>query len=354
MSWKLGLTHRMLGSKSHKNNSRVCIVGNGEKGRILQNLFRDQKHGVLVGLVSLSDEELCKSSTNVPPISILGSLSELDTIARENKVQRAIIAVDTQEYDLLLDIGNKCQRSGLSVCFASELLSRVSKYIMNGKARDMNLPMLLFPLSRRRLFWETGKRIFDILLSLSTIILTSPIWFVGALAIKITSPGPVFYRREVVGKNGRTFNFYKFRTMRHNNDDAVHREYMKELITNGAKRETYKIVKDSRITFIGRILRRFSMDELPQFLNVLKGDMSVIGPRPCNTDEYQYYKEWQKRRTEVRPGITGLWQVKARSSVNYDEMVMLDLYYIHNRSYLLDLRIALETVLVMLSGKGAY
>jgi exopolysaccharide biosynthesis polyprenyl glycosylphosphotransferase len=330
--------------------SRVCIIGNGEQSRIVQSYLQQiQPPIVLVGIVLLSGEQYSLDDEQFPPL--LGKFDDMGEIVKNNDIQQIIIALDNQDHEALIHIGDECSRIGLRVYLVSDLLDCVAKCILG---KNIDLP--IFPFSskvERNPIWETGKRVFDFIFSLSSILFTAPFWLIIALIIKLSSSGPVFYHRKVVGKHGKAFDIYKFRTMYHNNDDTIHKEYMKELITNRSERQTYKIIGDPRITKIGKILRRLSLDELPQFINVLKGEMSVIGPRACTIEEFQFYKEWHKCRTQVKPGISGLWQVKARNNVKYDDMVMLDLYYIQHRSYLLDARLILETIPAMFSGKGA-
>ncbi|MBD3179853.1 MAG: exopolysaccharide biosynthesis polyprenyl glycosylphosphotransferase [Candidatus Latescibacteria bacterium] len=205
------------------------------------------------------------------------------------------------------------------------------------------------------------KRILDILLSVPILILSLPFIIAVAIIIKCTSRGPVLFRQERIGRNGKPFMFLKLRTMKIGTSDRRHREFCKDFIKgsissdrSGSKKRTYKIVDDPRITGVGKFLRKSSLDELPQFLNILKGDMSLVGPRPSLKYEYKYYNDWHKRRTAVKPGLTGLWQVSGRSNVSFQEMINLDLYYIENWSIILDIKIILRTVPVVLFGKGAY
>ena len=203
------------------------------------------------------------------------------------------------------------------------------------------------------------KRTLDYLLAGAFVVLTAPLFALIALAIKVTSSGPVFFVQHRIGQDGRLFPFFKFRTMRHNSDDSAHREFSRDFITgsngntsNGAK--VYKLTRDPRVTWVGQFLRRTSLDELPQLFNVLRGEMSLVGPRPPLPYELEHYQDWHKRRLSICPGITGLWQVSGRSSVPFDEMVLLDVYYIEHRSTLMDLRIMAKTLPVMFNGSGAY
>jgi lipopolysaccharide/colanic/teichoic acid biosynthesis glycosyltransferase len=207
------------------------------------------------------------------------------------------------------------------------------------------------------------KRVFDIAGSTTMLILLAPVFFVIALAVKLTSRGPVFYRQQRVGRYGQTFTFLKFRSMYANNDTSVHKEFVTRLIASNPGQTTqtesgdgvYKLTNDKRITSVGGILRRTSLDELPQFLNVLKGEMSLVGPRPPIPYELAAYQTWHRQRLlAVKPGITGLWQVMGRSSIRFDEMVRLDLRYASTWTPWLDLKILLRTPGAVIKGTGAY
>lgn len=207
------------------------------------------------------------------------------------------------------------------------------------------------------------KRLMDITGSALALLVCSPLFLVTALAIKASSKGPVFFRQERVGQYGRLFTFLKFRSMHINNDSSVHREYVTRLIAGQAERETsggkaegvYKLTNDRRVTRVGKFLRRTSLDELPQLLNVLEGQMSLVGPRPAIPYEVAAYDTWHRRRVlEVKPGITGAWQVNGRSRVKFDEMVRLDLQYARSWSPWMDIHILMRTPRAVLKGDGAY
>jgi len=199
------------------------------------------------------------------------------------------------------------------------------------------------------------KRVLDVGFSAAVLVVVAPALLLIAMALKLSSSGPVLFRQERVGKDGRLFTLYKFRTMRHNSDSAVHREYIEALIRGqaAAVQGVFKLRDDARITGIGRVLRRFSLDELPQLLNVLQGTMSLVGPRPALPYEVDLYGEREARRLTVAPGVTGLWQVSGRAALTFSEMVAADLAYIENWSMWLDLKIMAVTPIVMLTGRGA-
>jgi lipopolysaccharide/colanic/teichoic acid biosynthesis glycosyltransferase len=206
------------------------------------------------------------------------------------------------------------------------------------------------------------KRAMDIVGSAGALLLLSPLFAAIALAIKLTSKGPVLFRQPRLGQYGKSFTFLKFRSMRTDCDSRIHEEYVSQFIagrangnTNGSSAPVYKIQEDPRITSVGRFLRKTSLDELPQFWNVLRGEMSLVGPRPPIAYEYKAYELWHRRRVlEIKPGITGLWQVEGRSRTRFDDMVRLDLKYARAWSIWLDVKILLQTPGAVLTGEGAH
>jgi lipopolysaccharide/colanic/teichoic acid biosynthesis glycosyltransferase len=226
----------------------------------------------------------------------------------------------------------------------------------------MSTPLFLDVHLETERVYQIAKRAMDIVGAAVGIVLLAPVMAVVAGAIKLTSKGPVLFKQQRVGYRGRPFTMYKFRTMRVGCDDAVHRDYVKKLIEGrneeinfGTEEQPlYKLVNDPRITRVGRFLRKTSLDELPQLVNVLLGQMSLVGPRPPLPFEVESYKSWHMRRfMEVKPGITGLWQVYGRSSTTFDEMVRLDLRYAAQRSLLLHLKLIFKTFTAVFAGKGA-
>jgi lipopolysaccharide/colanic/teichoic acid biosynthesis glycosyltransferase len=202
----------------------------------------------------------------------------------------------------------------------------------------------------------------DIIGSALALILCAPVFLVIALAIKGSSKGPVFFRQQRIGQHGKRFTFLKFRSMHVDNDPSVHKAYVLNFIagqeerkpSNGNGKAIYKLTNDERVTRVGAFLRRTSLDEVPQFLNVLKGDMSLVGPRPAIPYELAAYQTWHRRRVlQVKPGITGLWQVQGRSRIGFDDMVRLDLRYAQDCSPWLDLKILLQTPKAVIAGEGA-
>jgi len=207
---------------------------------------------------------------------------------------------------------------------------------------------------------EAIKRGMDIAGSLALLLVPSPLYLLLALLVKVVSPGPVFFRQVRVGQEAKPFTMFKFRTMHVDADRGLHHEFVTNFIKGGCQppepgeNQVFKITNDPRVTPIGRILRRTSLDELPQFWNVLRGDMSLVGPRPPLAYELEQYRSWHWRRVlEAKPGITGLWQVMGRSRTTFDDMVRLDLRYVRTCSPWTDVKILLATPKAVFSGKGA-
>lgn len=205
------------------------------------------------------------------------------------------------------------------------------------------------------------RRLIDVVGAAASLVILSPLFLAIAIAVKISSKGPIFFAQERVGRFGHRFTMLKFRTMVAGNDPAIHREYLKAYIGSGAPAslgpdgaKIYKLTQDPRVTRVGAWLRALSLDELPQLWNVLRGEMSLVGPRPCLPYEWELYRPWQRRRLDAMPGCTGLWQVTARSHVTFEEMVILDLHYAHHGSVGRDLWLIAQTIPAMVRGRGGY
>jgi lipopolysaccharide/colanic/teichoic acid biosynthesis glycosyltransferase len=206
--------------------------------------------------------------------------------------------------------------------------------------------------------YPTVKRIMDVLLALVVLIIFSPLMLIMAIGIKLHSTGPVFFRQVRVGKGGAPFQMLKFRTMSSDTDCSIHQNHVSRLIRENIapldeKNDSLKLTHHPDITTLGQLLRSNSLDELPQLFNILKGEMSLVGPRPPLPYEVELYKGWHMRRLEGFPGLTGLWQVDGRNRVSFDEMVRMDIYYLEHMGLWMDIRIILKTPYAMFFGKGA-
>ncbi|MFM9903120.1 MAG: sugar transferase [Pyrinomonadaceae bacterium] len=293
-------------------------------------------------------------------LSILGTFSELAALIKRYRIQEVIIADDSVEseslFEAMMQVGRKHRVEFRFTPKISNFLPQKTSVEQVGL-----LPMVrLFrePLSDVERFF---KRLSDLVIVSAAGFVTAPIWLVISILIKIDSPGPIFFKQERVGMDGRLFLCYKFRTMQTGSDEDLHREMYRKNIGGLADANAGdhtspvygKVKDDPRVTRVGRWLRRTSLDELPQILNVFRGEMSIVGPRPPIPYEVESYDIWHRKRLDVRPGMTGLWQVSGRNRMTFEEMVKLDLYYIENWSLLLDLKIILLTLPAVLSGDGA-
>jgi len=223
-------------------------------------------------------------------------------------------------------------------------LSRVAMDTLNG------IPLITLKQPSLREWQSVLKRIMDVAMSVLVLGISLPIMLLTALAIRLDSPGPIFFRQQRVGQDGELFDLIKFRSMYEDAEQRV--QELKD--QNEASGPLFKMRNDPRRTRVGAFIRRVSIDELPQFWNVLKGEMSVVGPRPALPSEVAMYEPWHLQRLEIAPGITGLWQVSGRSDLTFDEMVLLDVYYIENWSLATDLVILAKTIPTVLMGSGAY
>jgi len=295
-----------------------------------------------------------KARPAVTPIAV-PSLEELDA----GNVGEVVLLADDEDLDPTFDAAFEYLDSSREVRIASPRLSGLAARAP--LAHREGVPVLRL----RRPDLEGPepmiKRCVDVLGAACGLLVLSPLLAAIAVRIKLDSPGPVLFRQERVGYRGRRFWMLKFRTMAHENDSTAHEEYLKDFIRGGVPAsvradgtKVFKLTNDSRITRFGAWLRRYSIDELPQLWNVLRGEMSLVGPRPCTGYEWELYRPWQKRRMDVAPGCTGLWQVRGRSQVTFEEMVLLDLHYAHHWTPIGDLWLIVQTLPAMIRGRGGY
>ena len=288
------------------------------------------------------------SDGDIEGLPTLGSFADLPRVLREHRPDELIVSgVDMREHELL-DLVEQAHSFGVKVRIApttTDLLTQRAEYVAG-----QGLPLFeVRPPVFAGLDWVV-KRTFDAVVSAVLIAIAAPVWVVIALAVKLDSPGPVFYRDRRVGLGEREFGMFKFRSMY---VDASERQAGLEL-ANEASGPLFKIKDDPRVTRVGRTLRRYSIDELPQMLNVLRGEMSLVGPRPLPLRDFVQLEDWHRKRYLVLPGMTGLWQVSGRIDLSFDDLVRLDFYYLENWSIWLDISILAKTLPAVVARRGAY
>jgi exopolysaccharide biosynthesis polyprenyl glycosylphosphotransferase len=328
-----------------QNRRNILIVGSGEKARDMGELVsRYSDWGLqILGYVRRDFDDPVS-----PGLKVLGTSADIPQIVEDNVVDQIIFVgsrpSDLDSFDGILEI---CQEQGIRTSVAVDLFpAKVSNVSMEFLE---NIPLLTFSMTPDHAFSLLVKRVMDIVLSALLLVLLFPFMTLVAILIKLTSKGPIIYRQVRCGLYGRRFVLYKFRSMKDGAEDVLWE--IKHL--NEMDGPVFKMRNDPRVTPLGRFLRRSSIDELPQFWNVLKGDMSLVGPRAPLPEEVREYSRWQRRRLSVKPGITCLWQVSGRNEIDFHEWMKLDLQYIDNWSLLLDVKILLRTFPVVLMGKGA-
>ena len=335
--------------RSYSQNT--VIVGAGDVGQtVAEKLLRHPEYGV--NLVGFVDAEPKEQRTTVEDLTILGPPDRLAEVIRDYDVERVIIAFSRDSHERGLALIRSLKDAFVQVDIVSRYFELIGP--STGISTIEGIPVLCLPPRALGAFAQFLKRTMDIVASALTLIVLSPFLLIVALAIRVDSPGPVFFRQARVGLGGREFRIFKFRTMVRDADQQ--KQALAHLNKHAmSDRRMFKIANDPRATRVGSFLRRTSIDELPQLLNVLLGDMSLVGPRPLIPSEDLHVENWGRERLSLRPGMTGLWQVLGRSEIAFDEMVRLDYLYVTNWSIWEDLRLMCGTVpAVLKGGRGAY
>jgi exopolysaccharide biosynthesis polyprenyl glycosylphosphotransferase len=324
---------------------RVLIVGAGEVGRAVMSslVARPELGYVVVGFI---DDDLSRG--DLGRFKALGGLESITSVLKAERIDELIITLPWMYHRTIMGLVRAGEAFGVRVRVVPDVfqlaLSRVDFDDLGG------IPLLGLREASLSQGARVLKRALDIVVAVTGLLLVLPLWLIIALLIKLESRGPVLFRQQRVGQGGRLFEMYKFRSM---HQDAEEKQAnLQEL--NQASGPLFKIRDDPRLTRVGRLLRRTSLDELPQLINVLRGQMSIVGPRPGLPQEVAKYEAWHRERLQVSPGITGLWQVSGRSDISFDEMCLLDIYYIENWSVALDATIMLRTIPRVIFADGAY
>ncbi len=343
-----GARHRRW--EQGKDLECVLVVGGAGLGRqLIRNLETSPSVGYqLVGYLHDTVEADGENGHTPVKAPLLGGIAHLPQVVAQRNVDHVIVALPFWQHKLLPEVVNLCHQLGVPFQVVPDFYELSFDRVTIQELRGVPLIDLRENAIRG---WNFAlKRALDV----SLVVLTLPAWgllsLLIMLLIKLDSPGPVVFRQTRIGRNGRPFEFLKFRSMVANAE-----ELKAELLARNERQgAAFKMKRDPRLTRVGRWLRRTSLDEIPQLLNVLRGEMSLVGPRPSVPEEVAQYEVWQRRRLEVMPGCTGLWQATGRSNTSFDEMVRLDIYYAEHWSLAMDLRILLVTIPAILTGRGAY
>lgn len=326
--------------------ARLLIVGGGETGRtLMRHVMAHPELGYeIVGFVDDDPQRL----QHIGRFKPLGTTDELPRLVEELQVDEVIITLPWQYHRKIMRILAQCERQNVRSRIVPDMFQLSLSHVDFDDIKGIPIIGIKEPALHGWRF--TVKRLMDVVLASVLLVFTAPLMALIALLIKLDSPGPVLFKQTRVGRFGKPFTMYKFRTMYVNAEEML--EKLKQY--NEADGPLFKMRNDPRRTRVGRWLRKFSLDELPQLWNVLKGDMSLVGPRPGLPSEVEQYEPWHRKRLEVPPGLTGLWQTSGRSDVSFDEMCLLDIYYAEHWSPLLDAIICLKTIPAVLTGRGAY
>jgi len=334
--------------KKGRNLKSVIIVGNnGKASEVCRTILKNEQWGLkIMGFVTFDPKEVGIKKLGIP---VLAHADHFDQIMSAYPVDKVIVTTTPTEYwHELKNVVAICETYGVPMSLVADFIkTKIAKTEVDMMG---DIPIINFTSTPNNFTKLMVKRCIDFSVSLASLIVLCPLFLVSALLIKVTSEGPVFFRQERVGVNGKKFNIFKFRSMQ--NDAEQTREQLLHL--NEMSGPVFKITEDPRITKVGKFLRKFSIDELPQLINVLMGEMSLVGPRPPIENEVVKYEPWQRRRLSVKPGLTCIWQVSGRNKVkNFEEWMEMDLDYIDNWSLGLDMKLIAKTIPVVFGGKGA-
>lgn len=328
--------------------TRTLIIGTNEEARAIAHQFQTMPTAG-AELIGFADNVLPVGSRVDGKLHVISTLDSLPTVVEANRVEEIVVSTSSLERQDLIRV---FQMFGQSPDVELRLSSGLFEIFTTGvHVKEIgSVPLVSIKKFRLNGLEMAIKTVMDYLLTIALLLVLAPVMLAIAILIKFDSPGPIFHRRRVLGRGDRPFDAYKFRTMYVNGQEilAQHPELEQELAAN------QKLRNDPRVTPLGRHLRRYSLDELPQLFNVLKGQMSLVGPRMISPEEAQKYGRWRMNLLTVKPGITGLWQVSGRSDVSYEERIRFDMYYIRNYTIWLDLQILINTIPVVIRGRGAY
>ncbi len=315
---------------------RIIIVGAGKTGIKIAKKINDS-HLSGYKIIGFMDDDKNKRAKIINGIKVLGTLNKLPHIVKSQNIDEVFIGIPSLPQKNIFNLITQCEPKILSFKVASDIFGVISSRASIDEIED--IPIINLGVNTTSYFHKTSKRLMDICISTICILVNLPLWLIITLLIRFDSKGAALFKQNRVGQFGRIFEMYKFRTMYENTNKYGYAPQKNN---------------DRRVTRVGRLLRKLSLDELPQLINVLKGEMSLVGPRPEMPFIVKKYKYWQKKRLDVKPGITGLWQIIGRKDLPLHENLQYDFYYIRNQSLITDIAILIKTIPGILFGKGAY
>jgi undecaprenyl-phosphate galactose phosphotransferase len=332
-----------------KQNKLLLMCGNAELDTLYESIVINNPEFIVSNI--LSNKNIIHDFYSVKSKAKYIDFNQVKNIIKTNNIKYIFLGNIFNTKEEISDFIDFAKNENVTILLHSNIYANILTKINSEKVA--NKKVFIINDDDDSYIKQLIYRLFDIIGSISLIILFLPLFIIIAFLIKKSSPGPIFYTSIRVGKNGKPFRFYKFRSLKIVDEKEEEKRKQKTIrALKNSDKKIEKIVDTSRQTKIGKFIRKTSLDELPQFFNVLKGDMSLVGPRPCLQYEWDTYTSWQKRRLNINPGCTGLWQVVGKGEVSIDEMVALDMYYIEHKTLWLDIEIMLKTLPVMLLGNG--
>ena len=344
---------RAASRRHHCYRQNTIVVGAGDIGQLVaRKLLQHPEYGIeLVGFVDDEPKELCEVLENLP---VLGAPSDLQQLIRIHQIERVVIAFSRQNATETLDLVRSLRECDVQIDLVPRLFELLGPNAIMHSVEG--IPLVSLPPVRLSRSWRLVKRAFDLVVASIMLVLAAPIFVVAAVAIRLDSRGPVIFRQKRLGAEMKEFTVLKFRTMHVGTDEEVHRQYTRKMMNRAIAPEAngrYKLARTSDVTRTGRFLRRTSLDELPQLLNILRGEMSLVGPRPCIPYETEFFEPHHFERFLVPQGLTGFWQVTARTRSTFAEALDMDVAYARNWRFDLDLKLLFKTPLQLFRLRGS-
>ncbi len=356
----LVLYNRIFQHEPSSSWRKVLIIGAGQVGAQIAHQLGQYANYEHLELVGYLDDDSTKHASKVAGLRVIGSIDDLESIISNYHIQDVVIALPLRAHERMVNVCRKLQKLSVRAHVIPDLIAlSFPNSTLDGFG---GIPVVTLGTAGLNGGRRLAKRIFDTVIVCLLLLLIWPVLLIIAILIKLESPGPAIYKTERIGEFGKPFTMFKFRSMHAGASASGHQEYVQRLITENLSPEdvahltgqnSLKVKNDDRITRIGKFIRKTSLDEVPQIFNVLRGEMSLVGPRPPLPYEFEVYNEWHKERLNTIPGMTGIWQVKAHNKVSFDEMVRMDIEYIQKQNIWMDFLIILQTPFSLLTDIGS-